>query len=68
MSDINNAAIAAIGYLYLAGAFVSWCVVSDTVAKRPLLAAFWFILLPFDLLCGELGQEDDSDDNDDYGV
>ena len=68
---MNDLLILLLGLFYVAGAFIAWWVVDESVASRPLIAALWFVLLPFDILTNELQRESDvfpNDDDDNEGV
>jgi hypothetical protein len=65
---MDNLWILALGYLYVAGAFLVYFFAdaSDpfTVKQRPFLSALWF-LLPFAVLSGNLTKQSQEEDDDD---
>lgn len=65
---MNNALLVWSTYLYLVGAFVAYWIIDKSVERRPWIAAFWFVLLPFDILTESLARDDEDDDSNNAGV
>lgn len=58
---MNSVLILTVGWFYLAGAFLTWWVIDESVEGRNVTAALWPILMPIQILGEQLGKMDDNE-------